>query len=138
MSITAQVFGLRAGGWSLCGAVVSYFYLFVSSTLAEEIEGQVLGGGAPISKSMVTLWSASDGPPKQLGQAQAGDDGRFTLSFQTQSPEGISYLIAKGGEPTARKGGDNPAIALLSVTPTPVRARRSCPAARLDYRRGYR
>jgi hypothetical protein len=86
------------------------------SALGAEIEGQVLGGGAPIAKSTVTLWSAGADAPRQLGQTQTGDDGRFTLSFQTPSgPERISYLVAKGGEPTARRGGDNPAIALLSV-----------------------
>jgi len=83
--------------------------------LAAEIEGQVFGGGAPIAKSTVTLWLAGDGAPTQLGQAQTGDDGRFILTFQSVSPEGISYLVAKGGEPTAHRGGDNPAISLLSV-----------------------
>jgi hypothetical protein len=82
---------------------------------AAEMEGQVLGGGAPIAKSTVTLWSAGAAAPRQLGQAQTGDDGRFILSFQSPSPEGISYLVAKGGEPTAHRGGDNPAISLLSV-----------------------
>ena len=38
------------------------------------------------------------------------------MSFQSPGgPEGISYLVAKGGEPTARRGGDNPAIAFLAV-----------------------
>jgi hypothetical protein len=84
--------------------------------MAAEIEGQVLGAGAPIARSTVTLWSADADAPRQLGQAKTGDDGRFTLSFQNPNgPEGISYLVTKGGEPTARRGGDNPAIALLSV-----------------------
>jgi hypothetical protein len=93
------------------------FIVFSSfSAIGAEIEGQVLGGGAPIAKSTVTLWSAGADAPRQLGQAQTGDDGRFTLSFQRPSgPEGISYLVAKGGEPTAHRGGDNPAIAMLSV-----------------------
>jgi hypothetical protein len=43
--------------------------------LAAEIEGQVLGGGAPIARSTVTLWSAGTDVPRQLGQAQTGDDG---------------------------------------------------------------
>ena len=47
---------------------------------ADSIEGQVLGAGAPIAKSTVTLWSASADAPKQLAQTQTGDDGRFTLS----------------------------------------------------------
>ncbi len=81
----------------------------------DSIEGQVLGGGAPIAKSTVTLWSASADAPKQLAQTQSGDDGRFTLSAE-RSPDSILYLVATGGEPAANKGsGDNPAIALISV-----------------------
>jgi hypothetical protein len=49
-----------------------------------------------------------------LGQAQTGDDGPLHLSFQSP-PEGVSYLVAKGGEPSARKDGHNPAIALMAV-----------------------
>ncbi len=82
---------------------------------ADSIEGQVLGAGAPIAKSTVTLWSASADAPKQLAQTQTGDDGRFTLSAEG-SPDSILYIVAKGGEPTANKGGgDNSAIALISV-----------------------
>ena len=66
-------------------------------------------------KSTVTLWSASADAPKQLAQTQTGDDGRFTLVAEG-SPDSILYLVAKGGEPSARKVvGDNPAIALISV-----------------------
>ena len=75
----------------------------------------MLGAGAPIAKSTVTLWSASADAPKQLAQTQAGDDGRFTLSAQG-SPDSILYIVAKGGQPAARSGsGDNPAIALMTV-----------------------
>ena len=82
---------------------------------ADTIEGQVLGAGAPIAKSTVTLWSASADAPKQLAQTQTGDDGRFTLSAEG-SPDSIFYIIAKGGAPAANKGaGDNPSIALISV-----------------------
>ena len=89
----------------------------MSAFAADTIAGQVMGGGAPIAKSTVTLWSASNDAPRQVAQAQTGDDGRFTLSADTSTgPEGVLYLVAKGGEPAAHKGGgDNPAIALLSV-----------------------
>lgn len=84
-------------------------------TRLNSIEGQVLGAGAPIAKSTLTLWSASADAPKQLAQTQTGDDGRFTLSAEG-SPDGILYIVAKGGVPAANKsGGDNPAIALISV-----------------------
>jgi hypothetical protein len=86
-----------------------------STSAANTIEGQVLSGGAPIAKSAVTLWAASADAPKQLAQTQTGDDGRFTLSAEG-SPDGILYLVANGGEPAANKGGgDNSAIAFLSV-----------------------
>jgi len=88
-----------------------------SAVAAETIEGQVTGAGAPISRSTVTLWSASPNAPKQLAQTQTSDDGRFTLNTAgAASPEDILYIVAKGGQPTAHKGsGHNPAIALLSV-----------------------
>ena len=44
------------------------------------LNGQVLGGGAPIANSTVTLWAASAGAPKQLAQARTGADGRFALA----------------------------------------------------------
>ena len=100
------------------GAFTALTILSSLSAFAAEIDGQVLGGGAPISRSTVTLWSAGPDAATQLGQSQTGDNGRFTLSFQSPALEGISYLVAKGGEPTAHRGGDNPAIALLSVLGT--------------------
>src|SRR5271156_2797844 len=85
------------------------------TSAADTIEGTVLGAGAPITKSTVTLWAASADEPKQLAQTRTGDDGRFTLSGEG-SPDSILYLIATGGHATVNKGGgDNPAIALLAV-----------------------
>jgi hypothetical protein len=81
---------------------------------ANAIEGQVTGAGAPIADSTVTLWAASADAPKQLAQARTGADGRFVLNADGGGAS--LYLIAKGGSPAAAKaGGDNPAIALLSV-----------------------
>jgi hypothetical protein len=81
------------------------------------IKGQVVGGGAPITGSTVTLWIASTGAPKQLGQTRTGDDGHFALNVaDAVANDAILYLVAKGGQPSAKKAsGDNPAIALLSV-----------------------
>ena len=85
--------------------------LWAATASADSIEGQVLGAGAPIAKSTVTLWSASADAPKQLAQTQTGDDGRFTLSAEG-SPDSILYIVAKGGVPAGSKsGGDNPASA---------------------------
>ena len=88
-----------------------------STSAADRLEGQVLGGGAPIANSTVTLWAASAGPPKELAQARTDADGRFTVSAAgTPGTDAILYLIAKGGQPAANKGGgDNPAIAMMTV-----------------------
>jgi hypothetical protein len=52
----------------------------------------------------------------RLAQATTGADGSFVVSAD-QTPAGsILYLVAIGGTPAASKqGGNNPAIALLSV-----------------------
>jgi hypothetical protein len=87
------------------------------SPCADSLKGQVLGAGAPIAKSTVTLWAASAAEPKQLAQAQTGADGRFELSAgAAPGKDEALYLVAKGGQATANKGSaDNPAIALLAV-----------------------
>jgi hypothetical protein len=117
------------------------FFVFVgllaliaaSASAADSIKGQVLGGGVPIAKSTVTLWQASADAPKQIAQTKTGDDGRFELSVEVGSAiaagrrssasptvstasDTIFYLVASGGESKAdRTGGDNPAIALMTV-----------------------
>jgi hypothetical protein len=88
------------------------------------VEGQVRAGGGPLANSTVTLWAASAGEPRQLGQARTNNDGRFELGSQERlGAEVILYLVAKGGEAAINKGsGDNPAAALLAVlgnTPPP-------------------
>src|SRR5271165_6432219 len=83
---------------------------------ADSVKGQVMGGGAPIAKSTVTLWEASADAPKQLAQTKTNDDGRFEVRTKGASKDGILYLVANGGVAKASKAsGDNPAIALLSV-----------------------
>jgi hypothetical protein len=84
---------------------------------AENINGQVLGAGAPIANSTVTLWAASAGAPKQLAQTRSGADGRFAIgAAEAPGNDSTLYLIAKGGTPAANKEkGDNPAIALIAV-----------------------
>ena len=82
----------------------------------DNIKGQVLGGGAPIAQSSVTLWQASADAPKQLAQTKTNEDGRFEVHAKGASKDGILYLVATGGVPKASKtAGDNPAIALLAV-----------------------
>jgi hypothetical protein len=97
--------------------------LFVASLLsagtalaADSIKGQVLGGGAPIAKSTVTLWEASAGAPKELAQTKTNDDGRFEVRAKGAHSDAILYLVANGGVPKASKaGGENSAITLLAV-----------------------
>ncbi|HKF03481.1 MAG TPA: hypothetical protein VKB49_14280 [Candidatus Sulfotelmatobacter sp.] len=89
--------------------------LLAGRALAEEtIKGQVLGAGAPIVKSTVTLWEASTGVPKQLAQTKTDSDGRFEVRSSGAHNDASVYIIATGGEPRSG-GGDNPAIALLTV-----------------------
>jgi len=84
---------------------------------ADHVSGQVLGGGAPIAKSTVTLWEASANAPKKLAETKTNEQGRFELgSAAARGGDTTLYLTATGGVPAAHKGsGDNPAIALLLV-----------------------
>jgi len=107
---------VAVGRWFAAALVVSGV-LSTRPARADGIKGQVLGAGAPIAKSTVTLWAARAGDPKQLAQAQTGADGRFALSaYGAPGKDAVLYLVAQGGQATANKGsGDNPAIALLAV-----------------------
>jgi len=84
---------------------------------AASVTGRVLGGGAPVARSTVTLWAATASTPVQLGRAATGTDGRFTINSAAAPAKDASlYLIAKGGKSSADKtGGDNAAIALIMV-----------------------
>jgi hypothetical protein len=62
----------------------------------------------------VTLWAASAGVPKQLAQTKTDNEGRFEVRTEGAQPDSSFYLVATGGEPRG-KGGDNPAITLLTV-----------------------
>src|SRR5208283_6172216 len=99
------------------GVLIVCVFLAGAAFAADSIKGQVLGGGAPIAKSTVTLWEASADAPKQLGQTKTNDDGRFEVRAKGAKSDSILYLVATGGVPKASRaaGGDNPAIALMSV-----------------------
>ena len=89
------------------------FFVFVGllaliagwASATDSIKGQVLGGGAPIAKSTVTLWEASADAPKQIAQTKTGDDGRFELSTV-----GVGSTIAVKG----RRSGASPAFSTTS------------------------
>jgi hypothetical protein len=83
---------------------------------ADNIKGQVLGGGAPIAKSTVSLWQASAEAPKKLGETKTNAEGRFEIRAKGTRNDAILYLVANGGVPKAGQGsGDDPAIALLTI-----------------------
>ena len=117
MKRAATVRCLGASGLVLTMALAAVGMAVTAPAAAASIGGQVLGAGAPIADSTVTLWAASAGPPKQLAQAKTGADGRFVLGAVGAPASGTSfYLVARGGKPVAsRVGRDNPAIALMTV-----------------------
>jgi len=98
----------------MLGTLLSCTVLTLQGFAEETIKGQVLGGGAPIANSTVTLWQASAGAPKQLAQTKTKVDGRFEMNSPGPSGDTSLYLVATGGVPKSG-GGDNPAIALLTV-----------------------
>jgi hypothetical protein len=93
------------------------FLLAGQAIAADNINGTVLGGGAPIANSTVTLWATTAGAPAQVGQAKTDSNGQFNLGETvTPTPNASFYLVAKGGIPTGNKAsGENPAIALMTV-----------------------
>jgi hypothetical protein len=102
---------------SLFAVGVTVMVATAPASAQQQLEGQVLGAGAPIANAAVTLFSASSGAPAQLSRTESGADGHFTLSFvPTQSGDTSLYLLATGGEPAAnRASGNNPSITLLAV-----------------------
>src|SRR5271170_7998550 len=85
-----------AAGVTACG---------VPTLAADTIAGRVTAAGAPVAASIVTLWAAGDGAPRQLAQAQTSSDGQFSLSADGNGA--ILYLIAKGGRCRHRQRDDD-------------------------------
>src|SRR5271169_3870963 len=87
------------------------------ASAAGSLRGQVLGAGAPIAKSTVTLWAAGVDAPRQLVQTQTSGDGQFQMTVQRPTGDDpVLYLVAMGGQPAASKvSGDNKAIVLMTV-----------------------
>ena len=102
-------------------AIIAFAGVTFASTIpaiaAVNLNGQVLGAGAPIAGSTVILFAASGGAPKQLAQTTTGADGSFVLVAPDAPDADTSlYLTAKGGRAAADKGsGPNDAIALITV-----------------------
>src|SRR5262249_58232372 len=88
--------------WTSLAAAFTISGLFLGGPAyaAGSIAGQVVGAGAPIANSAVTLWAASADAPKQLAQTQTGSDGRFSLEAPgTAGPPSALYFIAPSGQP---------------------------------------
>ncbi|HUL42717.1 MAG TPA: hypothetical protein VLV32_12575, partial [Burkholderiales bacterium] len=84
---------------SAAGLAVLSLMLVAPAFAADSlVKGRVLGGGAPIANSTVTLWAASSGAPKELAQARTGADGRFTITApDAVAPATSLYLVAQRG-----------------------------------------
>jgi hypothetical protein len=99
------------------GALIIYSILCSGPAFAADIiHGQVLGAGAPIVRSTVTLWAAGTGAPQKLDQKRTDADGRFEMVNLSHPAGAILYLVAQGGQSASNKAaGENPAIALMAV-----------------------
>ena len=101
---------------TLAALAISSMFLAAPAFAADTIKGQVLGGGAPIAQSTVTLWAASSDAPKQIAQTKADNEGRFEVRTVGAPTDSSLYLTALGGIPAAHKSeGNNQAIALLAI-----------------------
>src|SRR6516164_10462946 len=106
---------IRAFNRKLTVAVFVSGLLLAGQVLAQNIQGQVLGAGAPIAQCTVTLWQASAAAPKQLAQTKTDNNGHFTI-HGTGAPDSSIYLVARGGVSAANQAaGNNPLIALIAV-----------------------
>ena len=100
----------------MVAVVVAMTILTGQSFASDNIKGHVMGGGAPIAKSTVTLWEASADAPKRIAQTRTSDDGWFEIRTKGAHGDAVLYLIASGGQPKAKQSSsDNPAIVLLSL-----------------------
>ena len=104
-----QSFAMLAGVSLLSSA-------YSPAAAAVRIDGQVQAGGGPLANSTVTLWAASAGEPENwLKQKPAAMDILTCAARKRPARMSVLYLVAKGGEHVNKGGGDNPAIALLTV-----------------------
>ena len=99
---------------SATASVLSTLFLVGQAISQQNIKGQVLGGGAPIATSTVTLWEASAGAPRQLAEAKTNADGQFEVGGRASSNDTSLYLLATGGVPRG-KDSDNKSVVLAAV-----------------------
>jgi hypothetical protein len=82
-----------------------------------QLQGEVLGAGAPIAAAAVTLWEASAGAPKQIAQTRTDAAGRFLFApVGDAGAEAIRYVVAIGGTLMAHAdAGEQPTLALMTL-----------------------
>ena len=76
---------------TLAALAISGMFL-ATRAFAADIKGQVMGGGAPIAQSTVTLWAASSDAPKQLAQTKTDNEGRFEIRGAAAPADASLYL----------------------------------------------
>ena len=87
---------------TLAALAISGMFLATRS-FAADIKGQVIGGGAPIAQSTVTLWAASSDAPKQLPQTKTDANGNFSCHGTTAADASL-YLVASGRRACSQQG----------------------------------
>ncbi len=102
-------------------ALVAAAVISFGASAGAAMEGRVASGDIPIAGATVTFWEAGPAAPTQVGTATTAADGSFSLDASAPSGDGIAYLIARGGR--AGTGGNNPAIALMTILGRDVPAR---------------
>ena len=95
---------------TLLSVAISGLLLGGPALAAEHLKGEVLGGGAPIADSTVTLWAAGQAAPKELGRTRTDAEGRFSLSRASCARRGGIPLSGRAGrathgEPGCEQGG---------------------------------
>ena len=107
----------KASAFLLASCVMLLFGASWSFAQPLHVAGQIAAGAGPVANSTVTLWAASSGQPRQLGQTKSNGAGQFEFTVDPAPGSDVSlYVVAKGGVASADKsGGDNPSLALLSA-----------------------
>jgi hypothetical protein len=107
---------LAAHACSIAGSDDSHAQVKAGAGGNDRITGVVLGGGAPIAGSTVTLWEASAASPQKVAEAKTDERGEFRLTAAGARGGDSLYVTAVGGQPkAARTGGDNATVTLMTV-----------------------
>ena len=88
---------------TLAALAISGMFL-ATRAFAADINGQVMGGGAPVAQSTVTLWAASSDAPKQLAQTKTDNDGRFDIRGAGADTDSFSTWWPLGANPEGKGG----------------------------------